>query len=86
MDNLIRACKNNNLIRACKNNNIQLVITLLKHPKIDPSYDGDLAIKIAIKYEYIGLVWLLLQDHRVDTSTANSNNFEIKKMLEIWKR
>ena len=69
-------------IRACRNNNIQLVTKLLKNPKIDPSYDGDLAIKITIKYEYIELVKLLLQNSRVDASNVKSDNPQIIKMLE----
>ena len=72
------------LIRVCRNNNIHLVTKLLRNPKIDPSYDGDLAIKIAIKYEYTTLVELLLQDPRVDASNVKSDNPQIIKLLRDW--
>ena len=74
----------NCFIKACKNNNIQLVTKLLRNPKINPSYDGDLAIKIAIKYEYIEIVKLLLQDPRVDASNVKSDNPQIIKLLRDW--
>jgi hypothetical protein len=67
---------------------IDKISKVLEHPKIDPSVNGNSAIKIAIALGHTELVKLLLKDPRVDPNSsdviefANKNgNMEIIKLL-----
>ena len=66
------------LIQNCYRK-IDKISKILEHPKIDPSVNGNSAIKIAIALGDIELVKLLLEDPRVDKNSNDVIEFANKK-------
>lgn len=58
---------------AVMNRLVELIQTLLDHPLVDPTENGNYAIRQASKKGYIEIVALLLADPRVDPADATNN-------------
>ena len=52
------------LVWACKVGNTNVAKMLLEDKRIDPSWDDNFALKIALKHKHMKIVRLLLQDER----------------------
>jgi hypothetical protein len=73
MENLLIGHEEMNkvFVEATRNGNLDVVKTLLKNPRVDPSFQHQLPLKVAISEGYSDIVKILLKDPRVDPSAQD---------------
>ena len=64
---------NNLILSAVEKGSVEMVKLLLSKENIDPSYNNNLALKQAVRYDYSDILILLLRDRRIDPTNMGKH-------------
>ena len=64
---------NNLILTAVEKGSVEMVKLLLSKENIDPSYNNNICLKQAVRYDFVDVLILLLRDRRIDPTNMGKD-------------